>query len=121
MEGLVGRFIIFGDWGELCNSHQKKINRNMHNVANIDLIVSVGDNFYNVDPDDEEMDIDTDFSFEKKSLRSLYDVLNKPGIRKKEKKRLIFKTKKKQTSWHWPVFHLPLNTSQESNHRIQTS
>ena len=24
MEGLVGRFIIFGDWGELCNSHQKK-------------------------------------------------------------------------------------------------
>ena len=64
----------------------------MHNVANIDLIVSVGDNFYNVDPDDEEMDIDTDFSFEKKSLRSLYDVLNKPGIRKKEKKRLQLET-----------------------------
>tara|TARA_Y100000389_G_C17448576_1_gene513191 strand:+ start:450 stop:1988 length:1539 start_codon:yes stop_codon:yes gene_type:complete len=87
LDSEINDFIVFGDWGELCNTKQKKTADNMLNYnKNIDLVISVGDNFYHPDSDEDDND---DFD-EQLSKKSQYDKLIKQlkKIPKKDKNKI---------------------------------
>ena len=53
----LNKFLIFGDWGEMCKSTQKKVSNDISkHINDIDLIISVGDNFYSPELDKSNKD-----------------------------------------------------------------
>ena len=74
---IKGDILIFGDWGEMCNDHQDRTYKAIRKIIkNTELVISVGDNFYNVDEDD---DLEKD-KLDQHNNAMLYDTIGKGEV-----------------------------------------
>ena len=84
----INSFLVFGDWGELCISQQKQTATIMESYRDVDIVISVGDNFYNPESEKDEQIID--FEQPKISIIDKLNELKKSDIDKYKKQSLLY-------------------------------